>query len=204
MNAKEIRLVVAIGLGLAAAASHCAPLIGKAVGEAVERAVAREVAEATAKQSLETGAGRTMSSALASVTAKQLMGAGVGTGVAVAVPIAAFKLSDGQQEVDKARAEAIRKTSEAAVREIPKHPELVRQTIEAVDGGEGSPLARIGRWFDRALPWLCGVVGLGCLLYLAGFLLRALAYVRRGFAARTVVPQPVSEPAIIDITSTNN
>jgi len=177
------RTIGMVGMALAAFAAHSAPLVGKGVGMAVERAVAREVGEEAAKRSFAAGSKGTMSAALAKVTAKQLMG----TGVLSATPIAAYNLSAGPREVDEARAEVIRTAGAAVAKEIPNRPELAAAILTAVDGGGGSPLTRVKRWFDQTLQWVCGAVALVCLLFLTGPLLNGIACTRRGIAALAAV-----------------
>lgn len=172
------KVLVGAGVVLSALAVQSAPLVGKAVGKVVGRAVAREATELAAERAATEGATRTMNSALAGVSAKQLMGAGVGVGVAAAIPLGTYKLSDGRQELDKARAEAIRTESAAVTREMAKDPALVRHVIEARSADQKGALDRLTMGIERMLPWLSGLIGGGCLLFLFGFLLRAIGYVR--------------------------
>ena len=127
-----------VGVILAAVAAQAAPFVGKAVGTAVEKAVAREVVEEATEAGVKAVATRTMSSALAGLSAKTAIGIGVGVGTAAALPVAAHELSDGVQDEAKARADAIRKTSEAAAQVIPEHPELAVMTYGKMnDGAQG-------------------------------------------------------------------
>lgn len=174
-----MRNMMMIGFGLAVSAGSAAPLVGKVAGYAVERVVAREVAEGIAEKTVKVGAFRAMSSALTKVTPKQLMG----SGVMVAAPIAAYNLTAGSRTVDEARAEVIRATGAAVVKEVPRRPELAATTLDAVGGCAGSLLARMKRWFDVLLPWTGGGVALVCLLNLAGHLFHAVARVRHGWTA---------------------
>ena len=89
-----------VGVILSAVAVQAAPLVDKAVGTAVEKAVARELAGEVAEAGVQAVATRTMSSALAGLSARKAIGIGVGVGTATALPIAAHELSDGKQEVD--------------------------------------------------------------------------------------------------------
>ena len=168
-----------VGVILAAVAAQAAPFVGKAVGTAVEKAVVRELAEEAAEAGVKAVATRTMSSALAGLSAKTAIGIGVGVGAAAALPVAAHELSDGVQEEAKARAEAIRKTSEAAAKVIPEHPELVGETYGKMNEGTQSGFGAIERKIWSVVHLIAWGIGLVAVLYLGGALIKAFGFVRR-------------------------
>jgi len=179
MKKKTVRNAMMLGLVLASASGYSVPFTDKSLGGAIERAVTHEIAEAAAKRSLKTGVARGVSTALAGVTPKQLMAGGVMGGTL----IAAHNLSAGSREVDAARAEVIRTTGATVAREIPNRPELATEMLSGVGGNEASPFERMKRWFNAALPWACGAVGLTGVLFLLGYLLKGMACMRRGVAS---------------------
>ena len=184
-----------VGVILAAVAAQAAPFIGKAVGAAVEKAVARELAEEAAEAGVKAVATRTMSSALAGLSAKTAIGIGVGIGTAAALPVAAHELSDGAQEEAKARAEAIRKTSEAAAKVIPEHPELVVETYGKINEGAQSGFSGIERKIWNVVHLITWGIGIVAALYLGGALIKAFGYVRREVkAAFAPLPVAFAEP----------
>ena len=168
-----------VGVILAALAAQAAPFVGKAVGTAVEKAVVRELAEEAAEAGVKAVATRTMSSALAGLSAKTAIGIGVGVGTAAALPVAAHELSDGVQEEAKARAEAIRRTSEAAAKVIPEHPELAGETYGKMNEGAQSGFAAIERKIWSVVHLIAWGIGIVAALYLGGALVKAVGFVRR-------------------------
>ena len=188
-----------VGVILAALAAQAAPFVVKAVGTAVEKAVVRELAEETAEAGVKAVATRTMSSALAGLSAKTAIGIGVGVGTAAALPVAAHELSDGVQEEAKARAEAIRRTSEAAAKVIPEHPELVGETYGKMNEGTQSGFGAIERKIWSVVHLIAWGIGLVAALYLGGALIKAIGFVRRevkmAFAPLSVAfPEPLQRP----------
>ena len=175
-----------VGVILAMVAVQAAPFVGKAVGTAVEKAVARELAEEVAEAGVKAAATRTMSSALAGLTARKAMGIGVGVGAAAALPVAAHELSDGVQEEAKARAEVIRKIGEETAKILPERPELaveVSREMNAVSGRAfGGGLETV--WL--LLYILTGGVGLVAFLYLGGVLIRAFRFARQSVEVKSV------------------
>lgn len=168
-----------VGVILATVAVQAAPFVSKAVGTAVEKAVVQEIAEEAAEAGVKAVTTRTMSSALAGLTARKAIGIGVGLGAVVALPVAAHELSDGAQEVAKARADAIRKTGEAAAKVIPEHPELVGQMYDKMNEGAQGGFCGIERKIWGMVHVIAWGVGLVALLYLGGVLIRAFLFVRQ-------------------------
>ena len=161
-------------------------LVSRPLGTAVEKAVARELAEEVAEAGVKAAATRTMSSALAGLTARKAMGIGVGVGAAAALPVAAHELSDGAQEVDMARADAIRKTSEAAAKVIPEHPELVGETYGKMNEGAQSGFGGIEKKIWSMVHVITWGVGLVALLYLGGVLARAFRFARQSISVKSI------------------
>lgn len=175
MKKDQKTMVVMAGLALLTATTDAVPLVGKAVG----RKVVREVAQEAAERTLAKGAARTMSSALAGASGKTLLGAGAGLGAAVAVPVGTYKLTDGRQSVDKAHAETIRESGKLAKEAVSEHPELACEVLATMNEGSMSPLDRMMRGAERALPWIGGVIGVVSCPFLAGFALKGVVYMRR-------------------------
>ena len=188
-----------VGVILATVAVQAAPFVGKAVGTAMEKAVVREVVEEAAEAGVKAVATRTMSSALAGLSAKTAIGIGVGVGTAAALPVAAHELSDGVQEEAKARAEAIRKTSEAAAKAIPEHPELVGETYGKMNDGAQGGFGGIEKKIWSVVHLIAWGIGLVAALYLGGALIKAFGFLRRevkmAFAPLSVAfPDPLQRP----------
>lgn len=175
-----------VGVILVAVAVQAAPFAGKAVGAAVEKAVARELAEEVVEAGVKTATTRTMSSALAGLSAKTAIGIGVGVGAAAALPVTAHELSDGAQEVSKARADAIRKTSEAAAKVIPEHPELVGETYDKMNEWAQGGFGGIEKKIWSMIHVIAWGVGLVALLYLVGVLIRAFRFARQSVEVKSV------------------
>ena len=168
-----------VGVIMAAVAVQAAPFVGKAVGTAVEKVVARQLAEKVAEAGVKAATTRAMSSALAGLTARKAIGIGVGVGAAAALPVAAHELSDGAQEVAKARADAIRKTSEAAAKAIPEHPELVGETYGKMNEGEQGGFGGLEMKIWNMVHWITWGIGIVAAIYLGGTLIRAFGFIRR-------------------------
>lgn len=168
-----------VGVILSAVAVQAAPFVGKAVGTAAEKAVARELAEEVAEAGGKAVATRTMSSALAGLSARKAIGIGVGVGTAAALPIAAHELSDGEQEVDKARADVMRQIGEATAKAISNHPELARKTYIDLNEGAQGGLGGIEKAIWNVVHLIAWGIGLVVALYLGGVLVKALGFVRR-------------------------
>lgn len=177
-------LTLALTAGMAV---NAVPLVGRAVGTVIARSAAHEAAETATVGALKTGAKRAMGSSLRNVSAKKLMGAGVAVGTAIAIP----RLAEGSQSVQKARADAIRSTSEAAVREMPNNPELVAQVLPTLASSSDSTIDHVLLWFSRILLWVCGFMGLGILICLVGYLRRAVLS-----AWRSPTPKPVVDDVV--------
>ena len=164
-----------VGVILSAVAVQAAPFVGKAVGTAVEKAVARELAGEVAEAGVKAVATRTMSSALA----RKAIGIGVGVGTAAALPVAAHELSDGAQEVDKARADVMRQIGEATAKAITNHPELAKETYAAINEGAQGGSGGVEKKIWNMVHLIAWGVGLVAALYLGGALVKALGFVRR-------------------------
>lgn len=168
-----------VGVILSAVAVQAAPLVDKAVGTAVEKAVARELAGEVAEAGGKAVATRTMSSALAGLSARKAIGIGVGVGTAAALPIAAHELSDGEQEVDKARADVMRQIGEATAKAITNHPELAKETYAAINEGAQGGSGGVKKKIWNMVHLIAWGIGLVAALYLGGALVKALGFVRR-------------------------
>ena len=168
-----------VGVILSAVAVQAAPLVGKAVGTAVEKAVARELAGEVAEAGVQAVATRTMSSALAGLSARKAIGIGMGVGTAAALPIAAHELSDGVQEVAKGRADVIRQIGEATAKAISNHPELARKTYIDLNEGTQGGFGCVEKTIWNMVHLIAWGIGLVVALYLGGALVKALGFVRR-------------------------
>ena len=173
---KQIGMVCVI---LSAVAVQAAPFVGKAVGTAVEKAVARELAGEVAEAGVKAVATRTMSSALAGLSARKAIGIGVGVGTAAALPVAAHELSDGVQEVAKGRADVIRQIGEATAKAISNHPELARKTYIDLNEGTQGGFGCVEKTIWNMVHLIAWGIGLVVALYLGGALVKALGFVRR-------------------------
>lgn len=168
-----------VGVILSAVAMQAAPFVGKAVGTAVEKAVARELAGEVAEAGVKAVATRTMSSALAGLSARKAIGIGVGVGTAAALPVAAHELSDGVQEVAKGRADVIRQIGEATAKAISNHPELARKTYIDLNEGTQGGFGCVEKTIWNMVHLIAWGIGLVVALYLGGALVKALGFVRR-------------------------
>ena len=168
-----------VGVILSAVAVQAAPFVGKAVGTAVEKAVARELAGEVAEAGVKAVATRTMSSALAGLSARKAIGIGVGVGTAAALPVAAHELSDGVQEVAKGRADVIRQIGEATAKAISNHPELARKTYIDLNEGTQGGFGCVEKTIWNMVHLIAWGIGLVVALYLGGALVKALGFVRR-------------------------
>lgn len=168
-----------VGVILSAVAVQAAPFVDKAVGTAVEKAVARELAGEVAEAGVKAVATRTMSSALAGLSAKKAIGIGVGVGTAAALPVAAHELSDGVQEVAKGRADVIRQIGEATAKAISNHPELARKTYIDLNEGTQGGFGCVEKTIWNMVHLIAWGIGLVVALYLGGALVKALGFVRR-------------------------
>lgn len=168
-----------VGVILSAVAVQAAPFVGKAVGTAVEKAVARELAGEVAEAGVKAVATRTMSSALAGLSARKAIGIGVGVGTAAALPVAAHELSDGVQEVAKGRADVIRQIGEATAKAISNHPELDRKTYIDLNEGTQGGFGCVEKTIWNMVHLIAWGIGLVVALYLGGALVKALGFVRR-------------------------
>lgn len=148
------------------------------VSRPLEKAVVREIAEEAAKAGVKSAATRTMSSALAGLTAKKAMGIGVGVGAAVALPVSAHEISDGEQEKKKAEADATRKISEAVAKVIPAHPELAGEISRKMTEGAQSGFGGIERKILGLIQLIAWGIGIVVALYLGGILIKAFGFVR--------------------------
>lgn len=194
-NMKILMMVAMVALvaKMTAFAGVGTALVGRPLGRAVEKALARELAEEAAEAGVKAVAMRTMSSALAGLSAKTAIGIGVGVGTAAALPVAAHELSDGVQEEAKARAEAIRKTSDAAAKVIPEHPELVGETYGKMNEGAQSGFGGIEKKVWNLVHLIAWGIGIVAALYLGGALIKAFGFVRRE-VKMAFVPLPVPSP----------
>ena len=168
-----------VGVILSAVAVQAAPFVGKAVGTAVEKAVARELAGEVAEAGVKAVATRTMSSALAGLSARKAIGIGVGVGTAAALPVAAHELSDGVQEVAKGRADVIRQIGEATAKALSNHPELARKTYIDLNEGTQGGFGCVEKTIWNMVHLIAWGIGLVVALYLGGALVKALGFVRR-------------------------
>lgn len=168
-----------VGVILSAVAVQAAPFVDKAVGTAVEKAVARELAGEVAEAGVKAVATRTMSSALAGLSARKAIGIGVGVGTAAALPVAAHELSDGVQEVAKGRADVIRQIGEATAKAISNHPELARKTYIDLNEGTQGGFGCVEKTIWNMVHLIAWGIGLVVALYLGGALVKALGFVRR-------------------------
>ena len=168
-----------VGVILSAVAVQAAPFVGKAVGTAVEKAVARELAGEVAEAGVKAVATRTMSSALAGLSARKAIGIGVGVGTAAALPVAAHELSDGVQEGAKGRADVIRQIGEATAKAISNHPELARKTYIDLNEGTQGGFGCVEKTIWNMVHLIAWGIGLVVALYLGGALVKALGFVRR-------------------------
>lgn len=195
----KVHGLLAVMVCWTAGSSMAVPLVGQLVGKAVAssatsemkeaatkqvvnagvKSAVRETSKQTAKGAAKAGVKHAMSSALRGVKPVQLLG----VGSAVAIPLAAHNLTKGASEVDKAHAQTIREAGQVAIREMEGDPVLAEKTLSTLTQPSDTFSGRLSHWCSQILPWGCGLVGLICLLYLLGFLLRGYAQLRRGVAA---------------------
>lgn len=169
-------------------------VVKRACGSVVEKAVAREAVGQTARSGLKAAANRTMSSALAGLSAKKAIGIGVGVGFGTALPVAAHELADGEQQIMEAEADGIRTKNEVIGEELHSHPELIVPVVEAMGERSHGVLGGLWRGLWRVVDIVAWTLGGVALLWLCAWLLKAMRFLRGEIRLwRSPIPLAVSD-----------